>query len=191
MCVTVVAPLAQTRDSEEVSVLEVLKSKHPPPPPPPSAAPMEEALVEGSLDPPSVHPVIYQDINAKTIHSAALCTSGAAGPSGIDARGWRRMCCSFKSASDDLCNSLALLTRHICSEFVDPDGLAALLSCRLIALDKDPGVRPIGVCEVVRRIMAKAILKITGGDVQDAAGSIHPTVCWSESRCRGCRTCYK
>ena len=87
---------------------------------------MKEALVEGSLDPPNVHPVIYQDINAKTIRSAALRTSGAAGPSGIDARGWRRMCCSFKSASDDLCNSLALLTRRICSEFVDPDGLAAL-----------------------------------------------------------------
>ena len=43
--------------------------------------------------------------------------------------------------------------------------------CRLIALDKNPGVRPIGICEVVRRIIAKAILSITRVDIEDAAGS--------------------
>ena len=46
------------------------------------------------------------------------------------------------------------------------------MSCRLIALEKDPGVRPIGICEVVRRIIAKAILSVTSGDIQEAAGSI-------------------
>ena len=33
-------------------------------------------------------------------------------------------------------------------------------------------MRPIGICEVVRRIIAKAILSITSGDIQDAAGSL-------------------
>ena len=33
-------------------------------------------------------------------------------------------------------------------------------------------MRPIGICEVVRRIIAKAILSITRGDIQDAAGSV-------------------
>ena len=98
--------------------------------------------------------------------------TGEAGPSGIDARGWRRLCTSFKSASDDLCHSLALLTRHLCKEFVDPEALAPLMSCRLIALDKNPRVRPIGIGEVVRRIIAKAILSIVSGDVQYAAGSL-------------------
>ena len=128
--------------------------------------------MEGAHNPPTVHPVIFDSIQAKTIRSAALHTNGAAGPSGIDARGWRRLCCSFKSASDDLCHSLALLTRRLCKEFVDPDGIAALMACRLIALDKKPGVCPIGICEVVRRIIAKAILSITRGDIQDAAGSV-------------------
>ena len=80
------------------------------------------------------------------------------------------MCTSFKSAADDLCHSLALLTRRLCKEFVDPEAVAPLMSCRLIALDKNPGVRPIGIGEVVRRIIAKAILSIVSGDVQDAAG---------------------
>ena len=51
-------------------------------------------------------------------------------------------------------------------------GLAPFLACRLIALDKNPGVRPIGVCEVVRRIITKAVLEVTRGDIQESAGSL-------------------
>jgi len=55
---------------------------------------------------------------------------------------------------------------------VDPDGLAPLMACCLVALDKQPGVRPIGICEVVRRIVAKAVFFVTRGDIEDAAGSL-------------------
>ena len=37
--------------------------------------------------------------------------------------------------------------------YVDPAGLEALAACRLIALDKHPGVRPIGVGECLRRLV--------------------------------------
>ena len=53
---------------------------------------------------------------------------------------------------------------------MDPRGLASFLACRLIALDKCPGVRPIGICETARRIVAKAVLFVTKGDIQEAAG---------------------
>lgn len=154
-------------DGEHTTVLDSLKSKHPP------GGPLsEDGLVDGAHTPPAVHPVIFESIQGKTIRSAALHTKGAAGPSGIDAGGWRRLCCSFKTASDDLCHSLALLTKRLCETFVDPEGLAPLMSCRLIALDKNPGVRPIGICEVARRIIAKAILSVTGVDIQEAAGCL-------------------
>ena len=52
---------------------------------------------------------------------------------------------------------------------MDPSGLAALTSCRLIALDKCPGVRPIGIGETARRILGKAILAVVGGDIQETA----------------------
>ena len=54
----------------------------------------------------------------------------------------------------------------------DPNGLSALLACRLIALDKCPGVRPIGICETARRIISKAVLTVTKSDIQEAAGSL-------------------
>ena len=60
----------------------------------------------------------------------------------------------------------------LCTTLVDPCGLSALLACRLIALDKCPGVRPIGVCETARRIISKAILAVTKDDLQEAAGSL-------------------
>ena len=44
-------------------------------------------------------------------------------------------------------------------------------SCRLIALSKNPGVRPISIGVAVRRIVHKAILTVTKGDVQDAVGT--------------------
>ena len=42
----------------------------------------------------------------------------------------------------------------------------------LIPLDKCPGVRPIGVGEVPRRIIAKAILRTIGKDIEEAAGPL-------------------
>ena len=126
----------------------MLLSKHP------SGQPVSaNALYDTTTEPPIVHPVVFEAIDATAIKRAALHTDGAAGPSGIDARGWRRLCASFQSTSDDLCHSLALLARRLCTEFVSP-GLMALVACRLIALDKKPGVRPIGIGELPWRIIA-------------------------------------
>ena len=76
-------------------------------------------------DPPDVHPVLLESLDADVIRSAALHTSGAAGTSGLDA----------------LCHSLALTAKHFCTELVDPATIAPLMAIRLIALDKNPGVR--------------------------------------------------
>ena len=111
---------------------------------------------------------MFDEIDATEIRSAALRTTGAVGPSGIDAHCWRWLCTSFKSASQDLCHSLALLARRICSTFVDPKGLAAFLAFHLIALDKCPVVRPIGICDTARQIVSKAVLHITRADLQEA-----------------------
>ena len=45
------------------------------------------------------------------------------------------------------------------------------MACRLLPLDKDPGLRPIGIGEVLRRILGKAVTSVLRGDLQDCAGS--------------------
>ena len=154
-------------DNTPLTVHNALLSKHPDGQP---ASP--SALVFGNTEPPAIHPVLFESIDAAVIKNASLSTSGAAGPSGIDARGWRRLCSSFHSASNDLCHSLARLAQRMCTEYVHPDGLSAFVASRLIALDKNPGVRPIGVGEVSRRIIAKAVLSIIRVDIQEATGSL-------------------
>ena len=152
-------------DGTNKTVLDVLKSKHPL-----AHSATSHSLVDCTIGSP-MHPVIFEQIDASCIRSAALRMKGAAGPSGLDAYCWRRMCTSFKAASNDLCHSLALFAKRLATSFVDPNGLSAFLACRLIALDKCPGVRPIGICETVRRITAKAILSVTKLDLQEAVGS--------------------
>ena len=64
---------------------------------------------------------------------------------------------------------LVLLITLLPPESTLKDWLPALAAWRLIPLDKYPGVRPIGVGEVPRTIIAKAILQIIGSDSEDAA----------------------
>ena len=118
-----------------------------------------------------LHPIIFDSIDARLIRSTSLRVSGAAGPSGLDAHAWRRLCTAFKTASDDLCQALADFAKRLCISLLDPRGLAPFLACRLIALDKCPGVRPLGIGDTARRIIAKAVLAVIREDVQDAAGS--------------------
>ena len=64
------------------------------------------------------------------------------------------------------------MAKRLCTQFVDPSGIASFLACRLIALNKKPGVRPIGIGDTARRIIAKAILMTIKCDVQEVAGSL-------------------
>ena len=59
----------------------------------------------------------------------------------------------------------------LCSEeLVDPKSIEGLVACRLILLDKSPGIRSIGVGEVFRRIIGKAILTVLRSDILNVTG---------------------
>ena len=133
-----------------------------------------EELLQGI--PLEVHPVVFDNLAAKRIYSAALRTRGSSGPSGLDANNMKKLFCSKKHnrASESLCESLAALGRRICTKFVDPKSLESYIACRAIALNKydgKDGIRPIGIGEIIRRVLGKAIAQIFGADICHAAGS--------------------
>ena len=116
-------------------------------------------------------------------------TNSAAGPFGLDAHAWRRLCTSFKSGSASLCQSLAEVAKRLCSSLIDPKGLAPFLAYRLIALDKCPG----GIGDTARRIITKAVLVVVRGDIQDAAGSNQLCAGWlsgCEAAVHSVRECF-
>ena len=123
------------------SVKDILLEKHPTAQPP---NPLVITTQSSSLD---FHPIIFEFISPELICSTALKMGGSSDPSGQDAAAWKCLCTSFRSSSNDLCAALSSLGRCLCTEYVDPVGLYPLLSSRLIALDKNPGVRPIGMGE--------------------------------------------
>ena len=55
-------------------------------------------------------------------------------------------------------------------ESVDPKSIEGLVACRIIPLHKSPGIRPIGVGEVLRRIIGKAILTVLKSDILNVTG---------------------
>ena len=112
-----------TDAKENTTVRDVLENKHP------SAAPLYPECLDTNTDSFLVYyPVIFEALDGSVIHAAALHTSGSEGPSGLDAYGWRRLCSSFKSASAELCCSIAILARHLCTSFVDPEIVLPLVS---------------------------------------------------------------
>ena len=74
------------------------------------------------------------DVRSTALKTKPWFTDSAS--SGLDSYAWRRLCSSFGRFSADLCSSVAAVTRRLCSSYVDPLCLRALLSCRLIALNK-------------------------------------------------------
>ena len=148
-------------------VREILKDKHPP-----AQSAHSHTLLPESAQSQKYHPILFDSINGQLMRSVCLRVQGSAGSSGLDAAYWRRMCTAFNDMSRALCDALAALTKRICTSIVDPSGLSAFIACRLIPLNKQPGVRPIGICEVIRRIVSKAILSVTRSDIQSAVGAL-------------------
>ena len=144
-------------------VISELRNKHPP-----AEELNTDAVLEGV--PPTVHHAIFDDLGGDKIKRAFLSTNGSGGVSGADAQHWKRCAASFRGASSDLVQAKAEKARLMCTEYHDPSTLVAYLNNRLVALDKNPGVRPVGIGEVERRAIGKAVLHVLSQEVKDAAG---------------------
>ena len=60
-----------------------------------------------------------------------------------------------------------MFARELCiNEVQDPESLEALMACCLTPLDKNAGLRPIGIGETLRRILGKAVMSVLKEDVQ-------------------------
>ena len=151
--------------SDGRSTKDYLMDKHP------KLQPLRaQALYEGparsSLNPP----VAFAGISADVIWQTIQRMSGSAGPSGLDVSSWKRICFSFSCASNDRCAAIALLGKRLCTDYVDPAGLEALVACWLIALDKYPGVRPNIVGECLMRLIGRAVVQCTKMNILHVIG---------------------
>ena len=99
-----------------------LKEKHPNPQPTKLGS-----LLFGPID-DEVPETLYSEINGEMVRQAAMRTKGAGGPSGIDANGFRRIMSSksFKQSSSRLCETIATMTKILCTQYIDPSTIEPL-----------------------------------------------------------------
>ena len=152
---------------------EILQQKHPE---------KREAAPDIILPPTSTspEPVMFEEITAHSVYKIAKNMKGSGGPSLIDSETWKHFLCSkaYGSAATDLCQAVADLTKRLCTEVIHPDCLTEFVASRLVPLDKgetsegNPGVRPVGVGEVLRRITGKSLLGVIKDDITTAAGPL-------------------
>ena len=142
------------------TVFEVLKEKHPQP-----KQLDEEVFVE--CDGLSVMTDV--DINTNLIEKVAIRLRGSGGPSGTDSD-WRNLLLRYGARSKRLREAVAASVRRHANEVIEWDHMRAFLARRGVALDKNPGTRPVGISEVRQRIEAKAMVMETGIDPQEVVG---------------------
>ena len=154
------------------TVAEVIWEKHPDMRVPPMENPPCAAFEEYREVPETV-PLDFTEDDVMWVASKL---SGAAG----ELRNW--LLC-FGCASEDLRVVVARLydwmvnppppagTRHS-----SPPPLwaayRALMACRLVALDKMPGVHPVGIGEIIRRARAKLVMREAGDQAKTMCGNL-------------------
>ena len=110
-------------------------------------------------------------LDAETIVEAARKTKGGPGVSGADSSFWKHKLLNFGKSSHNLADAMASFARQLATRHLDPVGLEAFLANRIVALSKsDDRTRPIGIGEVFRRIICKAILSVIKPQIRTDIG---------------------
>ena len=99
-------------------------------------------------------------------------TAGALGAEKIELR--NSLLC-FKCVSEELRVVVARLDAWIANPPPPPpwSTCCALMSCRLVALDKRPGVHPVGLVETLCRALAKLAMRAAREQEKTACGYLH------------------
>ena len=144
------------------SVFEALKSKHPQ-----SHPPFSTSLLSVNTLP------MFEDVDITGAHinRVANMIQGSPSPGGCDSSHWQDILIRFGHHSDKLRDAVANLARVVVNTIVPWENIRTLLANRLIALDKCPGIRPIGIGEILRRIISKSVCLVAKSDVEDVCGS--------------------
>ena len=77
----------------------------------------------------------------------------------------------FGCASEELRFIVAILADWMANSSPPWAAYRALMACRLVALDKRPGVRPVVIGETLRRTLAKLVMRAAGEQAKTACGT--------------------
>ena len=97
----------------------------------------------------------FEDVifSSAFIEKTTRSLQGSSGASGTDSEHWQSVLLRHGAHSSHLRGEVATLATKMCNQILPWLKVRALVSIRLIALDKCPDVRPIRIGECLRRII--------------------------------------
>ena len=98
---------------------------------------------------------------------AARQIQSTAGPGRSTASHWQDFLLCYGAHSAKLRDAIS---GRLANSIVKWSDIRALMSSRFVALDKCPGVRPITIGEIPRRILCKVIVMATRDDITNLCG---------------------
>eukprot|EP00957_Ditylum_brightwellii_P121370 9255890-Ditylum_brightwellii.AAC.1 len=107
---------------------------------------------------------------ARTVQHIASKIQGSAWPGRVEAVFWQDWLLRFGAASFKLQEAVTKLTRWLANTRPEWAPYRALVARRLKALDKCPGVCPVGVGKILLQMMRKCIILVCGEDATQACG---------------------
>ena len=119
---------------------------------------------------PETVPLYFMKDNVTLVASKLSSTAGTLVTEAMELRNWPLR---FRCASEKLRVVVASLADWVDNSFPTPwAAYCALMACRLVALDKSPGVHPVGIGETLCRSLAKLVMREVGDQAKTACGNI-------------------
>ena len=151
----------------------MLREKHPPP-----GVSSRNAFVS-CTDLPLLS--LLTNNTSSHIEQVACHLLGSGGP---DSYHWQCFLLHYGAHSSRLRETVADLAMHLANGIVDWTDIQALMTNRLIALDKCPGVHPNGISECLCRVLGRVLALVTRWEAQSACG-VDQLACGMQSGIEG------
>ena len=98
--------------------------------------------------------------------------SGIAGALGAEAMEQLNWLLRFRCASKEFRVVVARRDDWMANSSPPWAAYCALMACRIVVLDKRPGVCPVGIGETLRRALAKLVMRAAGDQAKTACGNL-------------------
>ena len=150
-------------------VADVLREKHLDMRFPPVENPACAAFEEYEEVPETV-PLDFTEDDVTWVASILSGAAGALGAEAMELRNWIRR---FGCPSEEFRVVVSVLADWMANSSPPWAAYCALMACRLVALDKRPGLGTMGIGETLRRALAKLVMRAAGDQAKTVGGPLY------------------
>lgn len=123
---------------------------------------------------PQFSPMGMFTVTEETVCQMENQVRGGGGPSGMEYYALQQWCMRFGQTSRKLRSTIAKFSQWLAMESPPWAAYRELMARRLVAIGKGEGkgILPIGIGDVLRRLMSKSVLNDIKDEATDACGSL-------------------